>query len=173
MILDILYFAKERDLQWETFDVSSFIIDITHIIQSKITTSGIDFTHKISSSVSTVEIDTSVVRTALVNILENAIDACTEDKTKDRKIITLSVNQDKNCIIFEITDNGIGMDKETQEKLFTLFHSSKGKKGTGFGLFIANNIIQQHGGTIKVTSNPNQGSQFLISIPHKIRNADI
>jgi signal transduction histidine kinase len=57
------------------------------------------------------------------------------------------------------------MDRETRESLFTLFFSSKGNKGTGLGLFIANKIIAQHGGKIKVDSKPNRGSSFRITIP--------
>jgi signal transduction histidine kinase len=60
------------------------------------------------------------------------------------------------------------MDRETRESLFTLFFSSKGNKGTGLGLFIANKIIAQHGGKIKVDSKPNRGSSFRISIPNNI-----
>ena len=58
------------------------------------------------------------------------------------------------------------MDRETRESLFTLFFSSKGNKGTGLGLFIANKVIEQHGGKIKLDSKPNQGSRFRITIPN-------
>jgi signal transduction histidine kinase len=57
------------------------------------------------------------------------------------------------------------MDEETREKMFTLFFSSKGKKGTGLGLFISNRIIKQHGGKIFVSSTPGKGSKFTIKIP--------
>jgi signal transduction histidine kinase len=57
------------------------------------------------------------------------------------------------------------MDKETQSKLFTVFFSSKGRKGTGLGLFIANKIVEQHGGRIDVRSTPGRGSCFTIIIP--------
>jgi signal transduction histidine kinase len=60
------------------------------------------------------------------------------------------------------------MDRETRESLFTLFFSSKGNKGTGLGLFIADKIIDQHGGKISVESKPGQGSSFKISIPKRI-----
>ena len=59
------------------------------------------------------------------------------------------------------------MDDETQEKIFTPFFSSKGTKGTGLGLFIANTIIKQHGGEIKVKSRVGQGTLFQIKIPRK------
>jgi signal transduction histidine kinase len=57
------------------------------------------------------------------------------------------------------------MDRETRESLFTLFFSSKGNKGTGLGLFIADKIIDQHGGRISVKSKPGQGSSFKITLP--------
>ncbi len=59
----------------------------------------------------------------------------------------------------------MGMDQETREKMFTLFFSSKGSKGTGLGLFVSNQVIRQHGGTIKVESEVKTGSRFEICIP--------
>jgi signal transduction histidine kinase len=57
------------------------------------------------------------------------------------------------------------MDAATLEKLFTPFFSSKGDKGTGLGLFIANKIVEQHGGRITVSSAPGRGSLFRIGLP--------
>ncbi len=68
-------------------------------------------------------------------------------------------------MVFEIEDNGIGMDQETREKVFSLFFSSKGIQGTGLGLFISNKIVDKHGGTIQVDSQPGRGTRFLIRMP--------
>ena len=73
--------------------------------------------------------------------------------------------QEKGHIIFEIADNGVGMDSDTCEKIFTPFFSLKGEKGTGLGLFISNKIIEQHGGDITVTSKLHQGTLFRIKMP--------
>jgi signal transduction histidine kinase len=59
------------------------------------------------------------------------------------------------------------MDTETQQKLFSLFYSSKGLEGTGLGLFIANKIVKKHAGTIEVSSKPNEGAHFRIILPKK------
>ena len=59
----------------------------------------------------------------------------------------------------------MGIDQETQEKLFTMFFTSKGSQGTGLGLFIANRVINNHGGTISVSSTLNEGSTFEINMP--------
>jgi len=68
-------------------------------------------------------------------------------------------------MIVEVEDNGIGMDRETRDKAFSLFFSSKGLKGTGLGLFIANKIVDKHGGDIVVDSEPGRGTRFVIRIP--------
>jgi signal transduction histidine kinase len=103
-------------------------------------------------------------------MLENALDACLEDQASKNHKIAFSVQGDDRQITFEIKDNGIGMDRETRESLFTLFYSSKGNKGTGLGLFIADKIIDQHGGKIAVQSRPGRGSTFKITIPRSAQN---
>jgi signal transduction histidine kinase len=126
---------------------------------------SIQFVRDFDQSFGTIALDASVVHSALINILENAIEACVEDKSKRSHTITFGIKQDDSAIVFQVHDNGIGMDKETQAKLFTLFFSSKGQKGTGLGLFIANQVIRQHGGSIKVESERGEGSHFIIKIP--------
>ena len=108
--------------------------------------------------------DPGIFGSALINILENAMDACIEDRTKESHKIVFSVKQDKDHIIFNIFDNGIGMDRETRENMFTLFFSSKGSRGTGLGLFVTNEIVQQHGGSIKVDSVLGEGSHFQVKM---------
>ena len=66
---------------------------------------------------------------------------------------------------FEVEDNGIGMERETREKAFSLFFSSKGSEGTGLGLFIANKIATAHGGSIHLESEMDVGTRFLVEIP--------
>jgi signal transduction histidine kinase len=68
-------------------------------------------------------------------------------------------------MVIEVEDNGIGMDRETREKIFSLFFSSKGIKGTGLGLFISNKIVDKHGGTIDVESAVGKGTRFLVRVP--------
>ncbi|MFO7667638.1 MAG: response regulator [Desulfobacterales bacterium] len=165
MVLDILYYAKERNLNWENVDVLSFAEEVAMSVERKISSGDIEFIRDFDASAGNFEIDSGCIHSALINILENAVDACMRDKSKERHQIIFKVTPDEKNINFEVCDNGTGMNMETREKLFTLFFSTKGTKGTGLGLFISNKIIQQHGGSIKVSSLPGQGSKFTISIP--------
>jgi signal transduction histidine kinase len=88
--------------------------------------------------------------------------------------IDLNINDSGDEIVFSIADDGIGMDKDSCDRVFSLFYSTKGRRGTGLGLFIANRVIGQHGGTIKVASKLGEGSLFRVRIPkhHLERNPE-
>jgi len=165
MILDILFYAKERDLKWERVDALSFADEVAAVVESKIKKQGIEFAKDFSPKAGELEIDAGYVHSALINILENAVDACTRDESKKSHKIVFGVREHQDHIVFEVFDDGIGMDTDTRQKLFTPFFSSKGNKGTGLGLFISNKIIEQHGGRIHVKSTTGQGTLFRISIP--------
>jgi signal transduction histidine kinase len=165
MVLDILYYAKERDLRWERIDALSFAEEVAKVVEPKLQSQALAFETSFDSTIGEFEINAGYVHSALLNILDNAMDACLRDKSKQKHKITLNVKQDKGHIIFDIADNGIGMDSETSEKIFTPFFSLKGEEGTGLGLFISNKIIEQHGGEITVKSKLRQGTLFRIKLP--------
>ena len=165
MVLNILFYAKERDLKWEQVDVLSFANEIATTVEPKMAGSGVEFVREFDTSLGDFEVDGSVLRSALINILENAVDACTEDKADKAHKIVFGVSQNTDSIFFDIRDNGLGMDRETKDNMFTLFFSSKGHKGTGLGLFISNQIVEQHGGSIEVESEPGKGSHFRVTMP--------
>jgi PAS domain S-box-containing protein len=165
MVLDILYYAKDRALDWKRLDVVKFAEDVVEIVSPKFENHPIEFQKQFETSLGEFEVDAVVAATALTNIIENAVEACTEDRSGRAHRIVFSVGQDKDNIIFEVRDNGIGMSREIRDSIFKLFFSSKGQKGTGLGLFIARNIVKQHGGTIQVASSPGQGSEFRVIMP--------
>jgi signal transduction histidine kinase len=169
MVLDILYYAKERELVLETVDILAFAEDIADGIQPKMDIQQITFIRDFDPHLATAEMDSGSIHSALLNLLENAMDACLRDTAEKQKHVIFGVKQDPDHILFEITDTGTGMDRETRDRLFTLFFSSKGSKGTGLGLFISQKIIAQHGGTIHVASVPGHGSQFVVKIPKEIQ----
>jgi len=165
MAMDILFCAKERDLRLERIDIRNFVEEIVKELEPKFKSQKIKFVKDFEANLGEFEVDVIYVHSALLNIIENATDACLRDKTEKPHKIIFGARRHEEKIILEITDNGIGMDSETQDKIFTPFFSSKGTKGTGLGLFIANTIIEQHGGEIKVKSNVGQGTLFQIKIP--------
>ena len=167
LIFDILYYAKERDLEIEEVEVWEFVQEITILIEKRIKAANIAFITDFSRDSGYFTIDPEIIRTAVINILENALEACIEDKRQIAHQIRFTVTVDEDNVYFEIADNGPGIDKEQAEKIFQLFSSSKGKRGTGIGLFVTRKAIIKHGGTITVESSPNKGAAFHIVLPRK------
>ena len=166
MVIDILYYTKERGLNWTEVNVMDFSNQIAALIKPKADKHHIEFIYKFEHPKALFEIDPGTVNSALVNILENSIDACIYDRAKDKSHrVVFRVYENGNYTVFEARDNGMGMDRETRENLFTLFFSSKGHSGTGLGLFVANQIVEQHGGLIEIESELKQGSCFIIKLP--------
>lgn len=165
MVLDILYYAKERALNREDVPAAAFAEDVAGVIRPRLEEYGIRLDCSFDETAGTVAVDADYLHAALVNILENAADACLKDHRSPAHRIGFSMADSNDEIVFTIADNGIGMDKDTCDRIFTLFFSTKGRKGTGLGLFIANRIVGQHGGTITVASTPGEGAVFRVSIP--------
>ena len=106
----------------------------------------------------------STLSSALVNLLENAVDACRADSKPEHKVRVVAAGR-PDTVDIRVEDNGIGMSEEARAKLFTLFFSSKGKGGTGIGLYVARQIVMQHGGRIEVESIQGAGSVFTVVLP--------
>ncbi|MDX2446391.1 MAG: hybrid sensor histidine kinase/response regulator [Desulfobacterales bacterium] len=165
MVSDILFYAKERNLRREEVDILIFANDVIRVVEPKSKTLNIALIKDYNFTVKINYFDAGFVHSALINILENAIDACIKNNQKKNHKIVFSVKNDKKHLFFIISDNGIGMDIETRDNLFSLFFSSKGREGTGLGLFLSQKIIVQHGGAISVDSVVGEGSRFTIKIP--------
>jgi len=167
LVMDILFYAKERKLNYERIDIPAFAEEVAREFEPKMKARQIEFKKQFDARAGQFEVDGAYVHSALINILENAIDACEVSQSETASEITFGVSAHKNRVIFEISDNGVGMDAETLAKIFSPLFSSKGRRGTGLGLFISNTIIEKHGGTIKVNSKPGYGTRFQIEIPQK------
>ncbi|MDY0225336.1 MAG: ATP-binding protein [Desulfomicrobium apsheronum] len=166
-VLEMLYYSKDRDLNIQLIDVQSFGDGVANFVEPKATKHDVRFQKEFHGQLGRFEIDPEVISAGLVNILENAVDACIEDEGKDRHIVSFLIEGGKDNVSFIIRDNGPGMDRSTQEKMFSLFFSSKGSKGTGLGLYIANDVVHQHGGQIHVDSTPGEGTEFRVVLPRK------
>lgn len=164
MVLDILHYAKGKDLKWEKLDIGEFFEDVVQTVLPKIADKSIILTRRFDPVIKNLEVDVGILHATLVNILENAIEACLGDSAKSSHEIVFSVYQDEHYLVFEVTDNGIGMDQETQDKLFTPFFTSKSGHGTGLGLFFTHQILRQQGGRIEMESTLGQGSRFRVYV---------
>ncbi|MDA3844491.1 MAG: PAS domain-containing sensor histidine kinase [Candidatus Kapabacteria bacterium] len=167
MVMDILYYAKDREPNWEHISALDLAKESFNVVQTKAENLGIEFDSDFDNNTGAFDCDRNALRSMLVNLLENSLDACRVDKSKENHSVKFGLSRTKDDVQFIIQDNGIGMDQETREKAFSLFFSSKGGDGTGLGLFIANKITTAHGGKIDIETEPFKGCKFTVSIPRR------
>ena len=105
-------------------------------------------------------VDERMLKQAILNLMINALQAMPESGGE----IILSDAQIDGRAVIDVIDTGRGMEAETVGRIFDAYYSTK-RTGTGLGLAISRRIIREHGGDIRVTSEPGKGSDFTISLP--------
>jgi signal transduction histidine kinase len=108
-----------------------------------------------------VEIDGFSFQRALVNLVNNAIEASSEGRN-----VIVRTETEKNHVVIKVKDFGSGMDKETLENIFIPFYSKKAS-GTGLGMAIAKKVVEGHGGNIRINSQPGIGTEVMIELPYR------
>jgi PAS domain S-box-containing protein len=115
----------------------------------------------------TIEGFPAQLRELMTNLIFNAIDALPMGGA-----IHLRVMAEDEQGIIEVSDSGIGMSPEVQQRVFEPFYTTKGEGGTGLGLAMVFGIVEQHGGRIEVRSAPGDGTTFRILLPLAKRSTD-
>lgn len=170
LVLDILYYTKTRKFNWEKVSAQSFVKETLTIVKDSTTHNKITLRSfiRIDRGEDLLEIDRTSLQSALVNILQNGVEACVANTSRTNHTLVFNASADNETITFLVQDTGQGMNKTALKNIFTIFFSSKGANGTGLGLYIANKVIEQHRGTINVRSKPGRGTRFVVTIPRRI-----
>ena len=165
LVLDMLSYSKEREPEYVTTNVNEVVKSVCDLMEQKGKEKNVSMQFLPEESLSEVEIDAKGVKRCVLNLVSNAIDAC-EESTGGKVEVSVQSTRGKTFKI-HVSDSGIGMSPETQAKLFQVFFSTKGSKGTGLGLAVSYKIIKEHGGNISVDSEKGKGTKFTITLPKK------
>jgi two-component system, NtrC family, nitrogen regulation sensor histidine kinase NtrY len=114
-----------------------------------------------------LELDRDQMKRVLINLLDNAVAAV--DERGEIKLKTV-YDRERGVVRLEIADNGCGLDPDIRSKIFEPYFSTK-KNGTGLGLTIVSQIVEDHSGYIRVRPNEPRGTRFTIELP--VREADV
>jgi len=155
------YFHPNKELK--EVEINKLLTRAVNFAKSRISKNNIEITLCENCTHSIKTYPNEFVQVVL-NILNNAIDAHNELKTKNARI-EMDVNIEDDHLIVDISDNAGGIDKKNLSKLFEPYFSTKGKNGTGLGLYMSQMIVQkQFGGELSVKTSTD-GSTFTINIP--------
>ena len=163
LIQDVLLFARGESIGRDVIAAASLIADCAQMIEPLCREKGIRF--KVSSGVgdSIITGSRKALGGALLNLLENAVQAC-EVRTERSAEVRLGAVIAARQLRVSVRDTGGGIEPETQARIFEPFFTTRGQ-GTGLGLAIALGVVRAHGGTIEVSSMPGEGSEFVMLLP--------
>jgi two-component system, NtrC family, nitrogen regulation sensor histidine kinase NtrY len=138
-------------------DLPKLVSETLHLYQNL--KPGVAVEGEVDPALSTVWIDGEQVKRALINLLDNAVEA-----TDAPGSVTVSAHASNGHLEIQVADTGRGIPPESKEKLFLPYYSTKGR-GTGLGLAIVHRIVTDHQGSIRVEDNAPQGTVFTVELP--------
>ena len=158
IVHEVLDYAKPIRIQLKEEDLTTLVKSSYDVCRTKAEERGVSLFIETPSDPLMIPFDRVAMQRALVNVITNAIEA--SGKGED---VLVSAEVTKKGTRIRIKDHGSGMDKETIENVFTPFFTKK-SGGSGLGMAIVKKVIDEHGGTIHITSKPGQGTEVLIEL---------
>ena len=164
LVMDMLSFSKEREPDPVPSDLVALVADIVETVQQRAAEIGATITWSPPDDIPQLLFDPEALSRAILNVVTNALDAV-EDRPNAVVTIQIACDTVAQRVSVTVSDNGEGMTPETIAEIFNLFVSTKGARGTGLGLTVSRKILREHGGDIRVTSVPGEGSTFVLEFP--------
>jgi two-component system, NtrC family, sensor kinase len=161
IVASLLDFARQTQPQKKLHLLNHIVAESVLLTQKQAAFKDIGVDTLLDPSISEQMLDKGQLQQALINLILNAVEATPEGGRI--MVRTLSWRKRKTVRI-EIEDTGSGIHKDHLNKIFEPFFTTK-ELGTGLGLSITHGIIEQHGGTIDVSSTPGKGTRFMIHLP--------
>ncbi len=161
----LLDFSRQGEHLRASGDLNEVVADVIALTKHLIQTSEVDLVLELDKDLPWVSIDNNQIKQVLLNLIHNALQAM--PKGGKLKVSTYPAKrEDRNWVVMVVKDSGVGIPSDDQDRIFEPFFTTKGNRGgTGLGLSVTYGIITDHGGTIEVISEPEQGSSFTVWLP--------
>ncbi len=164
LVNELLDFARPSDPKWALEDVNAILDGMILLVSTGTKKKLINIIKNYAANLPPAQIDREQIKQVVLNILLNAIDATAENGTITVQTRSFIKPGGEPYIQIEFTDTGCGIPSEHLEDIFNPFFTTK-PAGSGLGLSISNQIIQDHKGYIDVESQLEKGSSFFINLP--------
>ena len=165
LVNQLLDFSKVENrsmvVRFKVQNICNMLQAVTERFEPTFAQNGINFKIEMPDSHFTAVIDNEAITKVVSNLLTNA-----RKYTNDFVRLSCHVMPDDNSFAIEVEDNGVGIDPNDHERIFNAFYqSADNKPGTGIGLSIVKNIVDQHHGKVSVKSEPGHGAIFTVVLP--------
>ena len=164
---DFLDYTKIK-IEKEDMDLVMLLEDLEDYLEDLFKKNSIKAEFSIPDEDIYIEADYNRLKQVFINLLKNAIEA--KDNSKKENKIKISLESDNNFMKIIIEDNGIGMDKDTLDNVSEMFFTTK-KKGSGLGVSLSKEIVEQHGGDLVYNSVKGEGTRVIVTLPKEVNMA--
>ncbi|RMD98262.1 MAG: FHA domain-containing protein [Deltaproteobacteria bacterium] len=164
MVMNMLDYAKEREPEYVTADLNEIVSSVVELLRARAAESQIELVQELDPHLPEIEIDRVGIHRAILNLVTNALDAV-EERPEACVRITTCHDPERQGVRVCVEDNGVGIPASDLPRIFNMFMSTKGSRGTGLGLPVTQKIVKEHKGSIEVRSRPGQGSTFTLFLP--------
>lgn len=166
LVMDMLTFSKERQPVLELGQLNETVADVVELMQARAAECAVDLQFQPNPQLPTSTFDSEAIHRAVLNIVTNAIDAV-EGSDRAAVLVETGLHAETDMVWVAVSDNGSGIPEDQLARIFNVFESTKGARGTGLGLAVSQKIIREHGGDIAVESRLGQGSRFTLAWPRR------
>jgi len=167
IIENIKAFSRQTETKKRLININGAIEKTLLLLSEQLRLHGIELVKKLDPHLPKITGSLNQLQQVFANLLINAREALDAKKGKRQKKLTVGskLTADKRCVEVEFSDTGTGLPDEIKDKIFDPFFSTKGAKGTGLGLSLSYGIIEDHNGSIEMTSEIGKGTTFKILLP--------
>lgn len=167
IVMDMLIYSTERKPHYGWVDPNGMVKEILELMGERSRLSRVTLLTELSEGLEKVAMDRTGIQRCLLNLVSNAIDACTlEGIVKGNGTVVIQTDRPPEWgVRFKVMDNGTGIDEEVRKRLFKDFYTTKGYKGTGLGLPVTQKIVKEHGGEIFFETEWGKGTTFTLLLP--------
>ena len=171
LVQDMLILAKDQKPRKRRTPLLKMLETVVDLVQHRAEQEGVKFILQQDPRIEEVFVDHHAMERCLMNLIENSLEAIQTslpdslEGKPELRIQSLLLDGGRSWRL-QVSDTGPGIDSEHIHRIFEPFFSTKGYSGTGLGLSVAKKIVQEHGGRIEVSSVPNQGTTFTITLPN-------
>lgn len=164
LVMDMLTFSKEREPDMVASDMNTVVKDVVELMATRARDAGVELSSQLDPQMPLLTFDPEAMHRAILNVVTNAIDA-SEKHEQAKVVVSTEHDSGTNLLRVIVEDNGEGIPAEDLQRIFSLFESRKGSRGTGLGLPVSQKILREHGGEVRVESTPGVGSRFTLELP--------
>lgn len=164
LIRDTLLFVKGGTADCERVELSSLLEELRQVMEPQMSRRAVRFEVHDRSSGAAVRADRRALQAAVMSLLENALQACPGGGS-----VSLECSWHAEGLALAVRDSGPGIEPDLRDRIFEPFFTTRAG-GTGLGLAIVRGVAESLGGSVQVNSVPGQGSEFVLLLPHELRN---